>query len=244
VLRGRIAYLAMIRGAADLRARVFLDQFENLDAGRPMNQGIDYLPEEPHEPTDPIERRRVVTVVFTDLVDSTARAFEVGDDEWHKRIEAHFRRAASQIRRHAGTPIKTIGDANLATFQNPSTAIHCAQAILASEVQSGLEIRIALHIGEIGHVKSREDIDGIGVALASRVESVAGAGEILVTETVKDLVMGSHDAFEDRGIHELKGIGRKRLFALSDKPRSDSALDSARRLGQSVLDGVLRVVRR
>lgn len=223
VLRGRIAYLAMIRGRSDVRARAFLDQYENLRAGRALNHGIDYLPEQPHQATEPLERRRVVTVMFTDLVDSTARSLELGDDEWHRRVEAHFRRIESQTRRHGGSPIKTIGDANLATFPNPSTAIHCAQAVVASEQLNDLGVRIGLHTGEIGHVEARHDIDGIGVALAARVEAVAGLYEILVSETVKDLVMGSQYAFEDRGLHELKGIGQKRLFAVSDLGRSKVA---------------------
>jgi class 3 adenylate cyclase len=216
VLRGRIAYLAMIRGSSDLRARVFLDQYENLRAGRSINEGIDYLPQQPHRAAEPIERRRVVTVMFTDLVDSTARSLQLGDDEWHRRVEAHFRRAESQVRRHGGSPIKTIGDANLATFPNPSTAIHCALAIVASERLSDLGVRIGLHTGEVGHVEARQDIDGIGVALAARVEAAAGLYEVLASETVKDLVIGGPYAFEYRGLYELKGIGEKRLYAVTD----------------------------
>ena len=242
VLRGRIAYLAMIRDPSDVRARVFLDQYENLRAGRPINHGIDYLPEQPHRATEPLERRRVVTVMFTDLVDSTARSMELGDDEWHKRVEAHFGRAESQTRRHGGSPIKTIGDANLATFPNPSTAIHCAQAIVASERLNDAEIRIGLHTGEIGHVQARNDIDGIGVALAARVEAVAGPYEILVTETVKDLVMGGQYSFEDRGLHELKGIGRKRLFAVTDVSHATARDPWWRWLGRSALADLRRLI--
>jgi class 3 adenylate cyclase/pimeloyl-ACP methyl ester carboxylesterase len=155
-------------------------------------------------PTAPPRDRVLATVLFTDIVRSTEIAAEVGDTRWRDTLEAHGTLAARQVERYQGKLIKTTGDGILATFDGPTRAIRCAAAVRDAARSLGLEIRAGLHTGEIELVGS--DIAGIGVNIASRVSSLAGAGEVLVSSTVKDLVVGSRIAFEDRGTHTLKGV--------------------------------------
>ena len=217
VLRGRIAYLAMIRGKDDIRARVFLDQFDNLKAGRPLNHGINYLSYQPPDSPAPLHRREVSTIMFTDVVDSTFLATEMGDEAWQLAMTAHFGRVRTLVSRHGGNPIKTMGDGTLATFPSPSAAIHCAHAIVRREADEGIQVRIGLHTGEIARVPEEDDITGLGVAFGARVGGKAESGEVWVSDTVKDVVMGGPYEFEDRGEHELKGFGLRQLFVVIPK---------------------------
>ena len=158
--------------------------------------------------------RLLMTVLFTDIVGSTERLAAVGDRRWRELIEAHDRLARTAVARHRGRVVRTTGDGALATFDGPARAIRCALEMKADAARLGLEIRAGLHTGE---VETRgDDVAGIAVHTASRVQSEAGAGEVLVSRTVVDLVAGSGLSFDDRGVRALRGIpGEWRLFAVA-----------------------------
>ncbi|MDP8957489.1 MAG: adenylate/guanylate cyclase domain-containing protein [Actinomycetota bacterium] len=163
----------------------------------------------------PSRRDRVLaTVLFTDIVGSTARAAQIGDHEWRELLERHHRLLRTSLERFGGQEIHTAGDGFLATFDSPRRAIECARAAGESIRSLALEIRAGVHTGEIE--LSDGDVQGIAVHLGARIAALAGAGEVLVSSTVKDLVFGSGIEFEDRGVHELKGVpGEWRIFAVS-----------------------------
>jgi pimeloyl-ACP methyl ester carboxylesterase len=156
--------------------------------------------------------RVLATVLFTDIVDSTARAGEVGDAEWRKLLDWHDTVSRQAIEKYRGRAIKGTGDGYLATFDGPARAIRAALEIGATAVDLGIEVRAGIHAGEIE--LRGDDIGGIAVHIASRVAGHAGPGEVLVSRTVKDLVAGSGLSFADRGEQVLKGIDEKwQLFA-------------------------------
>ena len=159
--------------------------------------------------------RVLTTVLFTDIVGSTDIAARLGDDRWHAILADHneaFRRAIEQF---GGQEVKTTGDGFLARFDAPARALACAKAMRAVAESLHLQIRAAVHTGEVEVVG--DDIRGLAVHLASRLLAIAEAGEILTSATTRDLVDGSGFAFEDRGRHELKGIvGSREVFALSE----------------------------
>ncbi|SEG06523.1 adenylate/guanylate cyclase domain-containing protein [Nitrosomonas ureae] len=160
----------------------------------------------------PSTDRVLATVLFTDVVGSTERAVALGDEKWKKLIAIHDDHVRMELARYRGKEIKTIGDGFLVTFDGPGRAICCADAIRNSVRSLGLEIRSGLHTGEIEMMAN--DIAGIAVNIAARVSALAGPGEILVSSTVKDLVVGSRIEFIDRGSHVLKGVpGEWHLFA-------------------------------
>jgi class 3 adenylate cyclase len=155
--------------------------------------------------------RVLATVLFTDIVDSTARASALGDVAWRETKEAHDRAVRANLARFRGREIKTMGDGFLATFDGPARAVRCAEAIVQAMAPLHVQVRAGLHTGEIE--TDGNDIAGVGVAIAARVSALAGSGEILVSSTVKDLTAGSGLAFEDAGEHELKGVpDRWRLY--------------------------------
>lgn len=157
--------------------------------------------------------RVLATVLFTDIVGSTQRATEMGDRAWRTLLDAHDAMVRSQLLRHRGREIKTMGDGFLAVFDGPARAIHCACAVRELFSGLGLDVRSGLHTGEIE--LRGDDIAGIAVAIAQRVSSHSNGGEVLVSSTVKDLVAGSGLQFEERGEHELKGVlGAWRLFSV------------------------------
>ncbi|HJT38443.1 MAG TPA: adenylate/guanylate cyclase domain-containing protein [Actinomycetota bacterium] len=157
--------------------------------------------------------RVLATVMFTDIVDSTRRAAEVGDRRWHELLDEHDRIVARHVEQFRGRYIKHTGDGFLATFDGPGRAIQCARALNVAIGKLGIEIRAGLHAGEVE--LRGEDVGGIAVHIAARVCARAGAREILVSSTVKDLVVGSGTKFDERGEHELKGVpDRWRLFAV------------------------------
>ena len=162
----------------------------------------------------PSTDRVLATVLFTDIVRSTEITADLGDERWRDTLEAHERLVDRQLERFNGKLIKTTGDGILATFDGPARAIRAAVAIRDGVRSLGVEVRVGLHTGEIELLG--EDVAGIAVNLASRVMSLAESGEVLVSSTVKDLVVGSGIEFEDRGAHELKGIpGTWRLSAVA-----------------------------
>jgi len=158
--------------------------------------------------------RVLATVLFTDIVDSTRRAAEMGDRDWHALLDAHDAVVRSQLARFRGREVNSSGDGFLAMFDGPQRAIRCAMAIRDAVQSLGIEVRAGLHTGEC-EVRG-DDIGGIGVHIGARVSALAGANEVLVSSTLRDLVIGSGLEFEDRGAHELKGVpGQWRLFAVA-----------------------------
>jgi class 3 adenylate cyclase/pimeloyl-ACP methyl ester carboxylesterase len=161
----------------------------------------------------PTARRALATVLFTDNVDSTKKAAELGDRDWRRLLDEHYIVVRRQLDRFDGHQVKTVGDGVLATFDQPAPAVRCAAAIRDDVAELGLGLRAGLHTGEIE--LQADDIAGLGVHIASRISALAGAGEVLVSSTVKDLVAGSGLEFDDRGSRELKGVpGEWRVFAL------------------------------
>jgi len=162
--------------------------------------------------------RVLKTIMFTDIVGSTERAVSMGDRRWHELLEAHDSAIRRQLERFHGQEVKTTGDGFLAAFDGPARAIRCAQAITYKAADMGLELRTGLHTGEC--VARGDDLAGVAVHIGARVGSLAGAGEVLVTSTVRDLVTGSGVEFHDRGRHELRGIpGTWQLLAVPAESR-------------------------
>jgi class 3 adenylate cyclase len=157
--------------------------------------------------------RVLATVLFTDIVESTRRAAEIGDRDWHALLDAHDAVVRSQLSRFRGREVNTTGDGFLATFDGPQRAIRCAMAIRDTVRTLGIEVRAGLHTGECevrGH-----DVGGIAVHIGARVNALAGPNDVLVSSTLRDLVIGSGLMFEDRGAQALKGVpGEWRLFAV------------------------------
>ena len=161
------------------------------------------------------ERDRVLaTVLFTDIVGSTERATHLGDAAWGRVLDQHDRLTRREVDRWRGRVIKSTGDGAVATFDGPARAIRCAAALRQALRDEQVTIRAGLHTGEIE--LRADDIAGIGVHIAARVEALAGSDEVLVTKTVTDLVAGSGITFADRGLHDLKGVsGGWQLFAVA-----------------------------
>jgi class 3 adenylate cyclase len=157
--------------------------------------------------------RILTTVVFTDIVESTAHAARMGDPRWHALLDIHDRTVRDHLRRFRGQEVKTTGDGFLASFDGPARAIRCARAVIESARELGIEVRVGLHTGEC-EIRDN-DLGGLAVHIAARVGALAGPSEVLVSSTVKDLVAGSGIEFEDRAKHELKGVpGAWRLYAV------------------------------
>jgi class 3 adenylate cyclase len=155
--------------------------------------------------------RILATVLFTDIVDSTAQAAALGDVAWTKTRAEHDAIVRAHLARYRGREIKTMGDGFLAMFDGPARGVRCAEAIANAVRALGIEIRAGVHTGEIAI--EGDDVAGLGVAIGARVGTKAGASEVLVSQTVKDLVAGSGLTFEDAGEHELKGVpDRWRLY--------------------------------
>jgi class 3 adenylate cyclase len=163
---------------------------------------------------DVADDRVLATVIFTDIVDSTRRAAEMGDRDWHALLDAHDAVVRSQLARYRGREVNTSGDGFLAMFDGPQRAIRCAMSIRDAVQALGIEVRAGLHTGEC---ETRgDDIGGIAVHIGARVSALAKPNEVLVSSTLRDLVIGSGLGFEDRGNHQLKGVpGEWRLFAVA-----------------------------
>lgn len=165
---------------------------------------------------DVADDRVLATILFTDIVDSTRLAAEVGDRDWHALLDAHDAVVRAQLARFRGREVNTSGDGFLVTFDGPQRGIRCAMAIRDSVRALGIEVRAGLHTGE-WEVRG-DDIGGIGVHIGARVSAQAGPNEILVSSTLRDLVIGSGLEFDDRGAHVLKGVpGEWHLFAVATR---------------------------
>ncbi len=177
----------------------------------------------------PVSDRILTTVMFTDIVASTERAAALGDARWRELVGRHDELSRAELERHRGREVKTMGDGFLATFDGPARGIRCARAI-ADQVQSlDIELRAGLHTGECELIG--EDIGGMAVNIGARIGAIAGPDEVVVSSTVKDLVVGSGISFSDRGSQQLKGVpGEWRLFAVDqvEAPASDRLVPDTR----------------
>jgi class 3 adenylate cyclase len=162
--------------------------------------------------------RVLLTVLFTDIVDSTRRASELGDRRWRDLLEQHHRAVRAVLGRFRGREIDTAGDGFLAVFDGPARAIRCALAITTAVRDLGVEVRVGVHTGECEIIGT--SVAGLAVHIGARVSALAGPGEVLVSSTVKDLVVGSGFLFKERGRYELKGVpGEWQVFAVIEEPR-------------------------
>jgi DNA-binding NarL/FixJ family response regulator len=163
------------------------------------------------------EGRVLATVMFSDIVASTQRAAQLGDERWRGVLDRHDERVRAELAAHGGREVKSTGDGFLAVFDAPARAIRCALAIREALGEEGVEVRIGLHTGEVE--LRGEDIGGIAVSIGARVAASGAGGDVVVSSTVRDLLTGSGIPFADRGEHELRGVpDRWRLFAVLDPP--------------------------
>jgi class 3 adenylate cyclase len=158
-------------------------------------------------PVAPGSSSVLATILFTDIVDSTSRANEMGDKAWRELLQAHDATVRREIARFRGTEVKSLGDGFLVLFDGPARAIHCAQAVTGAMAPLGIKVRTGLHTGEVE--RTNRDVLGVAVHLAARIMGTASAGDVVISRTVKDLVAGSGIAFDDIGEHSLKGIEEK-----------------------------------
>lgn len=161
--------------------------------------------------------RALATILFTDIVGSTEKAAELGDRGWRQLLERHDAAVRRQLSLHRGREVKTMGDGFLATFDGPARAIHCASAVRDEVASLGIEVRAGIHTGEVELIG--DDVGGMAVNIGARIGALADAGEVLVSSTVRELVVGSGLEFADRGVRTLKGApGEWRLFAIDSPP--------------------------
>jgi class 3 adenylate cyclase len=164
--------------------------------------------------------RILATVLFTDIVGSTQRLAELGDRRWRELVERHHETVRALLGRYRGTEIDTAGDGFFASFDGPARAVRCAIAIAEAVRPLGIEVRAGLHTGEVE--RFGEKIGGVAVNIGARVAGLAGPSEVLVSQTVRDLMIGSGLTFADRGEHELKGVpGMWRVYTAGREPASD-----------------------
>ncbi len=205
-LAGRIPGAMLVELPGESHGWMSPDQDEVLDE---VERWVKTLREEEAELD-----RVLATVLFTDIVGSTGKAAELGDAAWRDLVERHHAAVRALLARYRGREVGTAGDGFFASFDGPARAVRCARAIADAVQPFGLEIRAGLHTGEVETIDGR--VGGIAVAIGARIGSLAGPSEILVSQTVKDLVAGSRLTFEDRGEHELKGVpGEWRLYAVT-----------------------------
>jgi class 3 adenylate cyclase len=203
IQKGEGRYLAeRIAGAEFVELRV-TDYTPLFEAQDPVIEHVERFARRVRD--DEAELDRVLaTVLFTDIVDSTAQSAAIGDRAWNEVRTQHDQLVRSSLARFRGREIKTMGDGFLATFDGPARGVRCAQAIVGGVESLGIEVRAGLHTGEVA--LDGDDVAGLGVAIGARVGATAGPSEVLVSQTVKDLVAGSGLTFEDAGEHELKGV--------------------------------------
>ncbi len=161
--------------------------------------------------------RALATVLFTDIVGSTERAAQLGDRDWRQLLERHDAAVRRQLGLHRGREVKTMGDGFLATFDGPARAIRCAAALRDEVASLGIEVRAGIHTGEVELIG--DDVGGMAVNIGARIGALAGGGEVLVSSTVRELVVGSGLEFADRGVQTLKGApGEWGVFAVDSTP--------------------------
>jgi len=161
--------------------------------------------------------RALATILFTDIVGSTERAAQLGDRGWRALLERHDAAVRRQLSLHRGREVKTMGDGFLATFDGPARAIRCASAVRDEVSGLGIEVRAGIHTGEVELIG--DDVGGMAVNIGARIGALADPGEVLVSSTVRELVVGSGLEFSERGVEKLKGApGEWRLFAIESPP--------------------------
>ncbi|SEM21505.1 adenylate/guanylate cyclase domain-containing protein [Rhodococcus maanshanensis] len=204
------------------------DQFEEMVTGASHPADVD---------------RFLGSVVFTDIVGSTELLSGLGDVSYRELLAAHERQVRLEVANSGGRVVSLMGDGTFSVFDGPSSAVRCAQAICVSAAELGIAVRAGVHTGEIEHIGT--DLAGMTVHIGARVGAAAGPGEVLVSRTVRDLVVGSGLVFEDRGERDLKGVpGRWALYALADGDHSPIAVRQEAR-GLTPIDrAVLQVARR
>jgi len=209
---GNGRYLGAHISGATFTELASADHLPWTDDGDTVGEVEEFLTGARHAPAG---SRRLATVLFTDIVESTDAVQRLGDHLWRDRLDRHDLLTERQISRFGGRLVKSTGDGVLATFDGPAAAIRSAKAIADGVAQIGVSIRCGVHVGEVE--QRDEDIAGIAVHTAARICSAAQPNEILVSRTVTDLVAGSGIDFEDRGEHQLKGVpGSWQLFAVSN----------------------------
>jgi class 3 adenylate cyclase len=168
--------------------------------------------------------RLLATILFSDIVGSTEKAAELGDGAWRQLLERHDLVVEKHVAEEGGRVIKSLGDGTLAVFDGPARAIRAAEAIREELRDLGLEIRAGVHTGECEVIG--EDVSGMAVNIGARIGALAESGEVLVSSTVADLVVGSEMSFSARGEHELKGVpGHWRLLSVGDRPERPASLE-------------------
>jgi class 3 adenylate cyclase len=209
---------AMAEGIPGARA-VELPGEDHLYLGDDQDAMLDLVEEfVTGRPVTPVTERVLATVVFCDVVGSTELAARLGDRQWQSLLADHHRITEREVARYRGRLVQIVGDGSLSTFDGPARAIRSAQAILDASAPLGLQLRAGVHTGEIE--VSGPDIVGLAVHLAARVEAAAQPGEVLVSSTVKDLVVGSGLQFNSRGEHALKGVpGVWHLYSVCPDPQ-------------------------
>jgi class 3 adenylate cyclase len=171
--------------------------------------------------------RLLATILFTDIVDSTEHARELGDRGWHELLEEHNARIRGLLERFGGRELDTAGDGVFASFEGPGAGVRCACAIGESLRELGLEIRAGVHTGECERIEDK--LGGLAVHVGARIAALASGGEVLVSRTVRDLVAGSGLRFTDRGTHHLRGVDEPwQLFAVDDAVSSETRLSGPR----------------
>ena len=168
-----------------------------------VHRAIDFFLGEVRREASELERV-LATVLLTDVVGSTEKAAELGNRGWRELVERHHAAVRALLERYRGTEVDTAGDGFFATFDGPARAIRCARAIVEEVRPLGIEVRAGLHTGECETIDGK--VGGMAVNIGARVGAAAEPSEVLVSQTVKDLVVGSGLVFEDRGEHELKGV--------------------------------------
>ena len=202
-----IAELVPVRSSSSSRVRPLA--VDRRRAGRRRDPGVSHGVRDNTEPD-----RALVTVMFVDIVDSTKRAAELGDRHWTDLLEASHAIVRRDLDRYGGREVDTAGDGLFAIFDGPVRAIRCATALTEAVASLGLHIRTGIHTGECERIGG--NVRGLGVVIGARVGALAGPGEILVSRTVQDLVVGSGLIFDHAGEHELKGIpDRWRLYRVA-----------------------------
>jgi hypothetical protein len=191
-------------------------------------------------------RRRLATVLFLDMVGSTALASELGDARWRELLTRFRRIVREEVKRHGGREQDTAGDGFFATFSEPARALSCAAAIVVAVQQLGVDVRAGVHTGECEEIDGK--LGGIAVHIGSRIMALAGPAEVFTTGTVRDLVAGSGASFEERGIHELKGVeGSRQVFSLraveTSLPQPLSPEEAATRLALISAPAIRRPIR-
>jgi class 3 adenylate cyclase len=163
--------------------------------------------------------RVLATVLFTDIVDSTSLATEIGDSRWREVLEQHQALVRRALERFGGREIKTTGDGFLATFDGPTRAVECARAIVSEVPSLGIEVRAGIHTGEVELIG--DDVGGIAVHVAARIAAIAEGRSVLVSRTVRDLAIGSGIEFDPCGRHELKGVAEEwEIYTVTATPLS------------------------